>query len=595
MPVVPIYSTPQVAPQGLPDVAVRAPEVRDYAGAQLREAGEAMQRAGGVLADVAFAEQREANDLRVQDGLNQAISIRTGLRTQASQLRGRAALERPDGMSLADEFGKKYDDSVQQIASGLGNDAQRRAFTQRAAQAGLELRDGLSRYMVEQQRAFAVETNQSTITTAVQQGVTLYNDPAARAESLAGIDLALGNLARMEGWDEKTLAAKRIEAVSPLHAGIVRALVTENNPTAAREYYQANSAAMTLQDRANLQSTLKASDLRVRAQTFADQVQADGLTLEQALAKARKDLSGDEEEAAVNEVKTRYTEAQAIEARAQREISSAAWKAVVANPRRSAIPDDLWSKLQGDEQRQITDWLEATARRARADAESGGDSPSDLQTWYGLRQMAAENPDQFARLDLMKSAPYLSKANLRDLIGIQTGLIRGDGREAETQRVVANTLRQIQVEVRAAGIDLTPDPKKDKKKAEEATAFMSTLTRALDDANKARREANKPPLTSAEAREIGLSMVREGIEQGSGVFGYFQTRRRGFEIASDPTLAGRTFIAQPFARIPPEARDKLIAELPNVRRDRGGRAVLTLDQEAQIERAYTRGLNQGRF
>lgn len=272
MPVVPIYSSPQVAPTLLPDVRQRAPEVRDFSGAQNIALGETLSGMAGEYARVLQAEQEDANRLRVQDALNQAIAKRTDLRLEAAKLRGRAALERPDGMSLADEFGKRFDDETKLIGETLGNDAQRRAFALQTGQIGLALRENLSNYMLEQQKVFREETRKATVLTATNQAVLLYNDPEIRQQSIDAIRRTVDEQAADSGWDKTTREAALVEAMSPMHAGVMRTMLNQGMSAQAKSYYEAHSAQMTMQDRANLQGALRESTSATKAEESAQTV-----------------------------------------------------------------------------------------------------------------------------------------------------------------------------------------------------------------------------------------------------------------------------------------------------------------------------------
>jgi len=267
-------------------------------------------------------------------------------------------------------------------------------------------------------------------------------------------------------------------------------------------------------------------------------------------------------------------------------VGSAAWSAVMATGR---IPPTMLADLRAkapEEERQIRDWLEAKQRRAKADAE--GKQQTDMDVYYGLRRMAIDDPAAFSALDLRRSQPYLKDGDLKHLIEIQGSISKGDAKAMESQRVVKQTLGAIRAEVTAIGIDLSP--KEGSPQANETARFLGALTQALDEATRGKGA----PLTPDEAKRIGMGMVREGVEQGSGIFGTFQTKKRGYQIATDPDIPpGASFVSARFSDIPAQARNDLSAEL---RQKRGiGTRALTSSEEAEIERAYTRGIQTGRF
>ena len=106
MATVPTRNGFQVAPEGRTPY-VEAPPVKQVAGAQLQDAGRAIQSAGGVASDLFTDHLREVNQLRVDDAIIQAKQAQDHLTFDPTNgyatLKGKAALERPDGKSLVDE------------------------------------------------------------------------------------------------------------------------------------------------------------------------------------------------------------------------------------------------------------------------------------------------------------------------------------------------------------------------------------------------------------------------------------------------------------------------------------------------------------
>jgi len=321
----------------------------------------------------------------------------------------------------------------------------------------------------------------------------------------------------------------------------------------------------------------------------ADTGMAANMSEADALTEARKKFADRPKvvDDAVQQVKIRFNERDAFDAKATKQLSTKSWASVMETGRMPApsVLADLRAKAP-EEERQMRDWLDAKARQAKAAAE--GKQTTDMDVYYGLRRLAADDPAKFSQVDLRKSQPYLKDGDLKHLIELQGGISRGDAKAMESQRVTKQTLSIIKAEVAAAGIDLTP--KEGTPQVQETAKFMGALTQALDESTKLKGA----PLTDDEAKRIGMSMVREGVEQGSGLFGMFQTKKRGYEIVSDPNIKpGSSFIAAPFSKIPEAVRNSLAAEY---RQAKGlGSRPLTSDQEAEIERAYTRGVNQGRF
>lgn len=587
MPVVPTYDNlrTSVAPMPGPQVGPMDGPARQSA-----QFGEAVGRAGGALQSIMLDEQQLADQTRIADAMNQAVAARLRLTHDQNdgytRLVGRAALERPDGKGLDEEYAGRLKGDIDAIDAGLGNDQQRRVFRQQAGQMLVQFGADVAQYRNRQHTAYQISTAEGTAATARDMASLESGNPEAVAQAQGAIKAAVYELGRLHGWSAQETLAKTVEQLSTMHASVATEAIQQGRIDYAKTYLEQVKAELTPQARMQLGAALKIGDTNARAQAFGDEVIGKGLTLSDALGEARKRFEGEAEVAAVREVKDRFGEQEIARALDVKAVGSAAWSAVMATGR---IPPTMLADLRAkapEEERQIRDWLEAKQRWAKADAE--GKQQTDMDVYYGLRRMAMDDPAAFSALDLRRSQPYLKDGDLKHLIEIQGSISKGDAKAMESQRVVKQTLGAIRAEVTAIGIDLSP--KEGSPQAKETAQFLGALTQALDDATRGKGA----PLTPDEAKRIGMGMVREGVEQGSGVFGTFQTKKRGYQIATDPDIPpGASFVSARFSDIPAAARNGLAAEL---RQKRGiGTRALTSSEEAEIERAYTRGIQTGRF
>ena len=587
MPVVPTYDNlrTSVAPMPGPQVAPMDGPAR-----QAAQFGEAVGRAGGALQSIMLDEQQRADQTRIADAMNQAVAARLRLTHDKSdgytRLVGRNALERPDGKGLDEEYAGRLKGDIDAIDAGLGNDQQRRAFRQQAGQMLVQFGADVAQYRNRQHTAYQISTAEGTIATARDMASLESGNPEAVAQAQGAIKDAVYELGQLHGWSAQEVTAKTVEHLAPMHASVVDAAVDGGRLDYARQYMEQVKAELTPQARKQLGAALKIGDTNARAQAFGDEVIGKGLTLSDALGEARKRFEGEAEVAAVREVKDRFGEQEIARARDVKAVGSAAWSAVMATGR---IPPTMLADLRAkapEEERQMRDWLEAKYRRAKDDAE--GKKTDGFDTFYGLVRMATDEPGKFAALDLRKVAPLVGKEQISSLVRMQTGISKSDAKAMEEQQMVKATLGLIKGEVAAIGIDLSP--KEGTAQAKETAIFLGALSQSLMQA----AQAKGSPLTSDEAKRIGMNMVREGVEQGSGIFGFGQTTKRGYQIATDPSIKpGASFIVAPFSKIPEDVRNKLTTDY---RSAKGlGTRPLNASQEAEIERAYTRGVQQGRF
>jgi hypothetical protein len=495
-----------------------------------------------------------------------------------------------DALDLPNKVTADYDKFAGEVGETLSSNRQRKAFQDLAQARRNQVADFTIRHALQQKEVYEKGQVNADMDTSRDRAMNLGSNGNV-AGALAEIDVANSRLnsfltARGVSPEEKA-AALRANA-SRSHTGVIGAMLNKGDPMGAQAYLEANRDSMTQDDATRADGALKQGLLKVKSQAFADDaIDKQGLTLDDSLKLARSKLTGEEEAAAVSEIKTRFAEKEAVRAQDVKRISTDGWSVVVERGTRALTPtmlEELRTKAP-EELRQMRDWEQAKWRQAKADAEGKDQDP---QAYYGLRMMAAEDPGSFAKLDLMKSQPLMSKQHWNHLVEVQAAIGKGDLKAMESARVMKSTIGMLKAEIQAAGIDLSP--KEGTTKAKETAMFMGAVNAALDEATASKGK----PLTAEEARRIGMGMLRTGIEQGSGIFGIGQTKKRGFEIATDPNIPeGASFVTSRFADIPKAARDALTMELREAR-GRGTRP-LTDDDEAAIERAYTRGVQQGRF
>lgn len=277
MPRVPTYDNFQALPSTKPLATVQAPSGPSgemLAAEQLQRAGQATQQAGAAASSIALDAQRENNELRVNDAMTQLVDADTKLRVEALSLKGRNALERPDGKSLPDEFADKLQERNRELEASLGNDAQRRAFNQAAMQQMVRFHGAITQHMVAEKQTFQNEADRDALSVAQNRGALLYGDEAVRQQSANAIVRIVDSIAKRMGMSPEGREAALAESLSPLHVGVMKGMIQAGQANAARDYFEQNSASMTLQARATMQGVVKqASDMQT-GEAHADAIWA---------------------------------------------------------------------------------------------------------------------------------------------------------------------------------------------------------------------------------------------------------------------------------------------------------------------------------
>lgn len=456
MPRVPTYDSFQATPNTLPQNRFDAPAMADTAGRQAQETGRALLSTGGQLGQIALDMQREANKVKIDDAMNQAVKARTDTQIEALQLQGRNALERPDGKSLPDEYDEKLQQQLDAIEQGLGNDAQKSAFRQQVAQIKRQMYGSLSAHMVEQQKVLRNETWEATLTTAANQAGMLWGDKAMVEQSAGAIRTTVDEMAAANGWDDKIKQAKLAAALSPMHAAVVQGMVDGDRVDLARAYYEANADSMTLGVRERAMRLLEVGDFERKTQDAADALWAlnDGNAVE-ALKTAREKYSGKEEDAIVTRLKTLDAEKTTLRERAQRDAGDAAW-GLYADGKK--IPPSVLVAMDGRDRLALRRTM-----RAEAEARAAGTTvKTDPNVYYALSIASATDPN-FKSEDLRRYADKLSPGDFRHFVNLQANTQKPD----EQGAIVTINTQKTQT-ARAAGL-----------KTEQAAQFYIEADKAL--------------------------------------------------------------------------------------------------------------------
>lgn len=166
----PSFDRFRVAPEGQQNY-VSAPQVQNNTGRQLQQVGGALVEAGGVAAQVFEDKLQEANKLRLEEATVKAMDIADRLKLDPNEgfahVKGKDAIDRESGLPLSDEWGEKFDKELDNLAEGLGNDAQRQAFQSVRLKMGAQFRGQIEQHSAEQYGVYemsVVKGKQDTLT-----------------------------------------------------------------------------------------------------------------------------------------------------------------------------------------------------------------------------------------------------------------------------------------------------------------------------------------------------------------------------------------------------------------------------------------------
>jgi len=248
-----VYSNFQASPTGAPGQpfqASGAPSGAELAARQMQDAGAAVQKAGDVGSRIALSMQEQVNQVRVNDALNKARQAAQDLayhpETGYLNLKGDAALTRPGGQALPDEFGDKLKTQISAIAGGLSNAEQQRVFSAAANDLGTQFRGQVETHMLGEFRAHADSVQNGTIDLAANDAKLNWSNPdkifgtsvngQRQPGTIDAIKAAVVEKGRISGWSASQTGYAMEVAVSHTHAGVVEAALANNNAAYALSY-----------------------------------------------------------------------------------------------------------------------------------------------------------------------------------------------------------------------------------------------------------------------------------------------------------------------------------------------------------------------
>jgi soluble lytic murein transglycosylase len=252
MPTVPTYNGAGVAPAGASGAGFATPQVSNAGPGQLMNLGEGMARAGGAAANIAVDMQQQVNQVRVDDGLNkirqQMLDLTYNTETGYKGLRGDAALTRPDGKPLTEEYGGKLQTAISEVSAKLGNDMQRQAFMQNATGLLQQFQSGLQQHELTEYKAYSLSTQEGTIKLGVDEARRNWQDPDKIRASLDSVKAAVVKTGQLSGWSGNDTTARMREVSSSVHMGVIETALSENNPEYALGYIDQFKDEMTAGD-----------------------------------------------------------------------------------------------------------------------------------------------------------------------------------------------------------------------------------------------------------------------------------------------------------------------------------------------------------
>lgn len=436
---VPTYDAPQVEARGLPGVrqsSVASPALFGAEGEKQMAMGRGLMQAG---------EGFNAAATRLQDRENADMLFRAETALKDDYLKFEQGVRERKGQSAwgaTTDTEKFFADQEKKHSEALTNDVQRKLFGQSVTKLRQSAMGSISSYESGERRRSLEESAQASIVGSINQaaaaaaegmlvgsgenkgeatvttdaegnlvasapGVTVGNNPIAGIKS--DIMKRVQVMSELNGWSPERKGLEEGKHLTNLHKQVIQALA-DKNPGKAREYFDANKSEINGSEHDQIGKFLKISGIKETAQTFADSIGA--MSEAEAIAAARKKYSGEEEDAVVHEVKVRFAEVNQARERLQKNAADQAWQVFGRTGSMKGIPASVLADMDGRDYAALKEHAQNKAL--------GKAAKTDFNTYYDLRQMAANDPGAFRSLDLRQYVGKLSPGDLEEMVKLQT-------------------------------------------------------------------------------------------------------------------------------------------------------------------------------
>lgn len=260
------------------DTSVDSASMAAIPGQQLERTGQAMLGISDSLLKIATKMQDETNQVRIDDSRNQlreaALSLAYDPEAGFKAQKGISALQRENGMSLADEYAQKLQDRISKLADNLGNDEQKRVFAIHANDMLTSFKGDVETHTLQEFKHYSLSVQDGAIKLGADEAKRNWSDPLKVDTALNSVKAAVVRAGQLQGESANETLAKMNVATSTVHLGVIDAALQNSNPTYAQNYFQSRKEGMTADDILKVNGAIN-RDLDARVAQQASTLTAD--------------------------------------------------------------------------------------------------------------------------------------------------------------------------------------------------------------------------------------------------------------------------------------------------------------------------------
>lgn len=540
MPTIPIYSTPQVAPQGLPGVRQQAPQHLMSAATlgpqQMSDFGKGVLSAGTEMMRQITAQQIQENeasskeyDAKLMGGI-QGVLYGTPDNPDAGFInqKGKNALDAYQ--ATVEKLGSLGNDLSQDLKNPAQQEMVKTMTMMRVQSAVVQATE----HRAKQNEVYQVAAGETRIKVAQDGAAQAFNPITDKAapdfnhdelgansqyqQYLKTIDSEANDLADRKGLTDPDLRKAMVKGVmEKAYLGVLSHLIDKKGGTpadmaVAQQYFDTVKGELSTESQDKVKAVLQAGAIKDKALALALDVQQSEGSLNSAEGKLNDMFKEGKINAEVHGMALQHLRADDAQRKGyeQQQVNSfmgQTWDDIRTGKLRS-LTQLTPEKLNFIIGHNLGGHIDQMLKKA------DGTAVPNFKLYADLMRMSAEDPSAFIKQDLSMYYGTLTDAHLNHLIGLQTSVNRGDLKAMETTKVINGAVQTAKASMLASGLNLNPKP--GTQQAKDLEAFNASLY----DVVLAEQAAHPDkPVTPARARELTLGLLKDQALSGSGWFG----------------------------------------------------------------------------
>lgn len=264
---VPTYDDLHTSLNTTPDVRaanVDSAEAETQGARQLQGFGAAVEHLGDTGSKIAIDMQDTVNQTRVADAMNQARAHAQALAYDPQNgylnQKGQAALQRPSGLALPEEYTQKLQTGISDINQTLGNEAQRRMFSLQAGQLVTSFQGDAERHMLGEFQNYHASVADGALKLSTQDAEANWSNPQKIDQAINGVEdpvtgkryggikQSIYQKAIITGASANEAEAAMNAAASSVHHKVIESALENNNIPYAMSYFNKYKSDMVADD-----------------------------------------------------------------------------------------------------------------------------------------------------------------------------------------------------------------------------------------------------------------------------------------------------------------------------------------------------------